>query len=272
MTIIVHNLSKKYKIDTLHPSVGGGIRDLYQRFLRRLKSPFSPPVSKKTFTAIDEVSFTIHPGEKVAFLGENGAGKSTLLRILAGVTRPSSGEAKIIGRMASLLEVGAGFHPDLTGRENLYLNGIILGLTRKEIDKLLDSIVSFASVGPFMETPVKHFSSGMRARLAFSIAIHSEPDILILDEALSVGDQYFQEQCQEKVAALAARGATLIFVAHQIEPLLKLCNRGLYLENGKLTLDAPIEKAVSHYLKITSQPHLFQIKPQANSLGLNRVR
>jgi len=253
MSLVVKNLSKTYEIDSMHQKVGGGVKELFQWCLRKIRSPFSPSTTKKTLVALDNISFVITPGQRVALLGENGAGKSTLLKILSGVTLPTSGEAKIVGRIASLLEVGAGFHPDLTGRENIFLNGAILGLSKKEIEALFSSIVSFANVAEFLETPVKHFSSGMRARLAFSIAIHTEPDLLVLDEALSVGDQSFQERCQEKIDALAARGTTLIFVAHQIEPILKLCQRGLYLEQGKLVLDSNIEEVVTYYLNRSSK-------------------
>jgi len=159
-----------------------------------------------------------------------------------------------------LLEIGAGFHPDLTGKENIFLNGAILGLSRGEVEKLYPNIVTFAEVEEFLETPVKHFSSGMRARLAFSIAIHTEPDLLILDEALSVGDQSFQQRCQEKVEWLAARGTTLLFVAHQIEPLLKLCQRGLYLEQGKLVMDGEIQAVISYYLAASSKK---QVTPKS---------
>ena len=260
MSLIVKNLAKVYEIDSLSQKVGGGAKELFKKLLHKLRSPFSSSTSKKIFVALDDVSFSIQPGERVALLGENGAGKSTLLKILSGVTLPTSGEAQIIGKIASLLEIGAGFHPDLTGKENIFLNGAILGLSRGEIEKLYTQIVTFAEVEEFLETPVKHFSSGMRARLAFSIAIHTEPDLLILDEALSVGDQSFQERCQEKVEMLAARGTTLLFVAHQIEPLLKLCQRGLYLEHGKLVLDGGIQEVVTHYLITSSKK---QISPKA---------
>jgi len=260
MSLIVKNITKTYEIDAENQKVGGGAKEFFKSMLRKVRSPFSANTSKKTFTALKEVSFQVKPGERVALIGENGAGKSTLLKILSGVTLPTTGSAVIIGKIASLLEIGAGFHPDLTGKENIFLNGAILGLSRGEVEKLYPNIVTFAEVEEFLETPVKHFSSGMRARLAFSIAIHTEPDLLILDEALSVGDQSFQQRCQEKVEWLAARGTTLLFVAHQIEPLLKLCQRGLYLEQGKLVMDGEIQAVISYYLAASSKK---QVTPKS---------
>ena len=204
----------------------------------------------KDFQALSGVSFSIQPGEVVGVIGRNGAGKSTLLKILSRITEPTSGVARIRGRVASLLEVGTGFHPDLTGRENIFLNGAILGMTRAEVRRKFDEIVAFAEVEQFIDTPVKRYSSGMYVRLAFAVAAHLEPEILIVDEVLAVGDSQFQDKCLGKMESVAqSQGRTVIFVSHNIGAIARFCRRGILLERGKVAFDGRIEAAIDGYLR-----------------------
>lgn len=197
--------------------------------------------------ALRSVTFTVERGETVGIMGRNGSGKSTLLKILSRITAPTRGSAEIHGRVASLLEVGTGFHQELTGKENVYLNGSILGLRRHEIEARYDEIVAFSEIGQFMDTPVKRYSSGMRVRLAFAVAAHLEPDILILDEVLAVGDAAFQEKCLDKIDQTRNKGTTILFVSHSADSVRRLCTRGLVLAEGNLVCDASAEAAVAHY-------------------------
>ena len=200
------------------------------------------------FLALDDVSFSVGEGEVVGIMGRNGAGKSTLLKVLARITPPTKGTVHLRGRMASLLEVGTGFHPELTGRENIFLNGAILGLRRKEIIARFDEIVAFAEVAQFLETPVKHFSSGMYVRLAFAVAAHLDPEILVVDEVLAVGDMAFQKRCLGKMNEVSRSGRTVLFVSHNMATIENLCQRGIVLEKGRVVLDASVKDAVQHYL------------------------
>jgi lipopolysaccharide transport system ATP-binding protein len=213
-----------------------------------------PPKSGQTdgedssiFWALEDISFSIKAGETVGIIGKNGAGKSTLLKILARIVTPTTGKLSIRGRVGSLLEVGTGFNPELTGRENVFLNGAILGLSREEVGKRLDAIVEFAGVAQFMDTPVKRYSSGMYARLAFSVASFLEPEILILDEVLAVGDLAFQRKCFDRMEYLIKRGHTLLFVAHDLGAVVKFCGRVLWLEKGRLKFDGPAEDGCDQY-------------------------
>ncbi len=199
------------------------------------------------FWALNDVNFEINKGDKVGIIGRNGAGKSTLLKVLSRITEPTTGKIHINGRIASLLEVGTGFHPELTGRENIYLNGAILGMSRKEIKAKFDEIVAFAEVDKFLDTPVKRYSSGMYVRLAFSVAAHLEPEILIVDEVLAVGDAAFQKKCLGKMDDVSKEGRTILFVSHNMAMISSLCNKGLFMENGKVLYSGSVQDTVSHY-------------------------
>ena len=199
------------------------------------------------FHALDGVSFEIRPGEAVGLIGRNGAGKSTMLKILARVTTPTSGEADIWGRTGSLLEVGTGFHPELTGRENVYMNGTILGMKRREIDRKFDEIVSFAEIGPFLDTPVKRYSSGMYVKLAFSIASSLDTDILLLDEVLAVGDAAFRKKSLARMKEIAASGRTILFVSHSMGDVKTICSRCIWFDHGKVVRDGPTDEVSAAY-------------------------
>ena len=206
------------------------------------------PENKNKFWALRNINFVIHPGEVVGIIGHNGAGKSTLLKIISRITEPTSGEIILRGRLSSLLEVGTGFHPDLTGRENIYLNGAILGMTRKEIDSKFDDIVDFAKVEDFVNTPVKRYSSGMYVRLAFSVAAHLEPEILIVDEVLAVGDAEFQRRCLDKMREVAQSGRSILFVSHNMQSIRNLCSECLVLKDGGILFRGKTHEAINHYL------------------------
>lgn len=202
------------------------------------------------FLALDHISLDIQKGECLGVIGRNGAGKSTLLKLLSGITAPTSGDINLYGRVSSLLEVGAGFHREMTGRENIYLNGAILGMTRKEIDAKMDAIIEFSEIGPFIDTPVKRYSSGMYVKLAFSVAVHLDSEILIMDEVLAVGDVIFQRKCLEKLRNEAADGhRTVIYVSHNMDTVRQLCSRCALLERGKLVFLGSTEEAISRYVE-----------------------
>ncbi|MGC9324085.1 MAG: ABC transporter ATP-binding protein [Desulfomonilia bacterium] len=205
--------------------------------------------------ALKDVSFEVQPGEVVGIIGRNGAGKSTLLKILSRITEPSSGEVKLYGRVSSLLEVGTGFHPELTGRENIYLNGTILGMRKTEIDVKFDEIVAFSEIEKFLDTPVKRYSSGMYVRLAFALAAHLDPDILLVDEVLAVGDATFQKKCLGKMHDISSQeGRTILFVSHNMPAVRKFCHRGILLDSGRINLDDEAGIVISHYLESDSSP------------------
>ncbi|WP_173401135.1 ABC transporter ATP-binding protein [Arthrobacter sp. Br18] len=199
----------------------------------------------KKFDALQDVSFTVARGETVALLGLNGSGKSTLLKLISGVLQPDKGSLLTKGRIAGLIEVGAGFHHDLSGRDNVYLNGAILGMSESTIDEMFDSIVDFAEIGEFIDTEVKFYSSGMYLRLAFSIAVHTDPEIFLVDEILAVGDEPFQRKCLAKIKELAAAGKTLLVVSHDLDLVSTVCERGILLEHGQLIADGPVADVVS---------------------------
>jgi lipopolysaccharide transport system ATP-binding protein len=228
----VRNLSKSYRITQIAQADGQGAeRD-------------------KVIWALRNVSFEVFPGEVVGIVGRNGAGKSTLLKILSRIVRPTTGEADIYGRLGSLLEIGTGFHPDLTGRENVYLNGAIIGMRRDEIKRKFDEIVAFSEIEEFLDTPVKHYSSGMQVRLAFSVAAHFEPEILVLDEVLAVGDAAFRQKCFRKMQDVIREGRTIFFVSHDSSSVLRLCERVLLIQSGCLTDDGPAATVVKRYLDV----------------------
>jgi|CXWL01.1.fsa_nt_gi lipopolysaccharide transport system ATP-binding protein len=237
--ISVENLSKKYIIghqkQERHSSIRDALADGAKQFANKLLHPFSTPKSDPTheeFWALKDVSFDIKQGDRVGIIGRNGAGKSTLLKILSRITEPTSGKISIKGRVSSLLEVGTGFHPELSGRENIFLNGAILGMSKAEIKNKFDEIVAFAEVEKFLDTPVKRYSSGMYVRLAFAVAAHLEPEILIVDEVLAVGDAGFQKKCLGKIEDVGKEGRTVLFVSHNMGMIRALCDQAILLEKG----------------------------------------
>lgn len=225
----------------------------YFQHQRTLKEFFQAAVKKeKTLErvhAMNNVSFSIDKGETVGIIGKNGAGKSTLLKLIAGVSKPTSGVVEIQGRLAPLIELGAGFHPELTGEENVYLNGIILGLTEKQVKERYNSIVEFAELHEFMDVPIKHYSSGMYVRLAFSIAVSTDPEILLVDEVLSVGDYEFQQKCQDRMNEFRKNGTTIVLVSHDLPLITSFCERTLVLEKGSIVFDGAAKQAVEKYHK-----------------------
>jgi lipopolysaccharide transport system ATP-binding protein len=255
--IAVRGVSKRYRVG-MHVA---GYSTLRERFtvswLRenaRRKREHRALAGDGTFWALQDVSFEVQPGEVVGVIGRNGAGKSTLLKILSRITEPTAGTIEYRGRLGSLLEVGTGFHPELSGRENIYLNGAILGMTRSHIDRNLDAIVSFAEVERFLDTPVKRYSSGMHLRLAFSVAAHLEPDVLIVDEVLAVGDLAFQRKCMAKMEDVAGEGRTVLFVSHNLGAVKTLCQTGVLLHHGQLVYRGTIDETIAEYGASLSEP------------------
>ncbi len=243
-------LGKRYRITRRQRYLA--LRDLLGEVLLaplRLLKRGSTSVSheQREIWALFDVAFEVKPGEVVGVIGRNGAGKTTLLKLLSRVTEPSAGWAEICGSVGSLLEVGTGFHPELTGRENIYLNGAILGMSRREIGRKFDEIVTFAEVAEFLETPLKHYSSGMQTRLAFAVAAHFEPEILLVDEVLAVGDLSFQRKCLGKMDDVARDGRTVVFVSHQMNQIRRLCTRVIWIDGGRLRMDGPTAEVVSSY-------------------------
>lgn len=236
--IEVKSLSKRY---TIGSKTDGSLRG-------SLAKAFQSAQKGEDFWALKDVSFKINRGDVVGIIGRNGAGKSTILKVLSQITQPTEGRIEINGRVASLLEVGTGFHPELSGRENIFLNGTILGMTRKEVKSKFDEIVEFSGVEKFIDTAVKHYSSGMYVRLAFAVAAHLEPEVLIIDEVLAVGDASFQKKCLGKMGDIAKEGRTVIFVSHDMGAVSSLCNRGILLQSGKITHDGTVEEVVEKYL------------------------
>ena len=244
--ISVRGISKQYaRGHEGGRSFHGGLSSLLRLLRHETIGP--PAVKSDTFWALDNVSFDIHYGERVGLIGRNGAGKSTLVKILSRVVYPTCGEARLRGRLVSLLEVGTGFNGDLTGRENVYMNASIHGLSRSEINARFDEIVEFSGVQSFLDTPVKRYSSGMQMRLAFAVAAHLDPDILILDEVLTVGDLDFQQKCLERVQLLVSEGRTLLFVSHSLEALTSFCDRCIWLDDGKIRADGPTREILAEY-------------------------
>lgn len=249
-SIEAHGLSKRYRIGGRERYVA--LRDVITNKLkapaRRLRGEARPEKrEKETFWALEDISFDIDEGEIVGIIGRNGAGKTTLLKVLTRITRPTKGYADIHGRVGSLLEVGTGFHPELTGRENVYFNGGILGMTKREIDSKFEEIVEFAETGRFIDTVVKRYSSGMQVRLAFAVAAHLDPEILLVDEVLTVGDLKFQRKCIEKMAQVAESGRTILFVSHQMNQIRRLCQRVIWIDQGRLHRDGSTAQVVSEY-------------------------
>lgn len=242
MAIRFESVSKRF---TLHHERARSFQELALHLLRRNEH------SREEFWALRDVSFTVEQGETVGLIGPNGAGKSTVLKLISRIIEPTSGRIVVDGRVGALLELGAGFHPDLTGRENIYLNGSILGLSRAEIRRKLDDIIGFAELERFIDVPVRHYSSGMYVRLGFSVAVHTEPDILLVDEVLAVGDAAFQRKCLERIDDLRRQGVTILFVSHAPEAVRSICSRAIWLDQGQLVDDGPAEGVVLRYLDRT---------------------
>jgi lipopolysaccharide transport system ATP-binding protein len=266
--ITCDHLSKRYRLGTHRsPGMHGGPPSLRETISGKLQAArsllkgdrYARPNRDHEFWALKDVSFEVGQGEVIGIVGRNGAGKSTLLKILSRIVEPTEGSVRLRGRIASLLEVGTGFHPELTGRENIYLNGAILGMTKAEIDRKFDEIVAFSEIEEFLDTPVKRYSSGMYVRLAFAVAAHLEPEILIVDEVLAVGDYAFQKKCLGKMQDVATdEGRTILFVSHNMGALAQLCRRGILLQGGKITADGPIRDVIAGYLNAVSDHRTAQ--------------
>jgi lipopolysaccharide transport system ATP-binding protein len=276
----VEDLGKQYHI--------GGSQKTYDRIGYQLADFFASPFRRfgklirgqalsaseldETIWALRDISFEVKHGEVIGIIGGNGAGKSTLLKILSRITEPTEGIADIYGRVGSLLEVGTGFHPELTGGENVYLNGAILGMTKKEIDRKFDEIVGFAEIEKFINTPVKFYSSGMYVRLAFSVAAHLDPEILLVDEVLAVGDVAFQKKCLGKMEDVARTGRTVLFVSHNMAVIQTLCERGICLQNGKMIADSSVSEAVETYLSTIEQLNKVSLTQRTDRSGKGDVK
>jgi len=264
--IRVENLGKKYQLR--HQQEGKRYKALRDVITGKAKSLFrtgrnsQPDITREEFWALKEVSFEIKQGEAVGIIGRNGAGKSTLLKLLSRITEPTTGRVELEGSVASLLEVGTGFHPELTGRENIFLNGAIMGMSRAEIKRKFDEIVAFAEVEKFLDTPVKRYSSGMYMRLAFGVAAHLEPDILVVDEVLAVGDAEFQKKCLSKMEDVSKGGRTVLFVSHNMASIQRFCSRAILLKGGRAIESGPVSDVVRSYID-------GSVKDQADS-GLSR--
>jgi len=268
--IQITGLGKRYQLgETMGelPSLAQAVRGAARWLL-----PWNQRATEKSFWALRNVDLTIAPGEVVGVVGKNGAGKSTLLKILSRITDPTTGQATVHGRVASLLEVGTGFHPELTGKENVYLNGSLLGLSQPEIHERYDDIVNFAEMHRFMDTPVKRYSSGMYVRLAFAVAAHLDPEILIVDEVLAVGDAAFQAKCLGKLGQVAESGRTVLFVSHNMPAVRQFCQRAVWLKNGTIVEDGPAVDVVSHYEQDAPRAHtLEELREQVKQLGHDDV-
>ncbi len=242
----VQGVSKRFASGEMHDSLRDFIPSMFRRLAGRARASSA---ARKEFWALQDVSFELNRGEAFGIIGANGAGKSTILKLITGIMKPTSGLIEVNGRLSALIEVGAGFHPDLTGRENIYLNGTILGMRRAEIVHKFDAIVEFSGLADFIDTPVKRYSTGMYARLGFSVAAHVDPDILIVDEVLSVGDVVFQNRCLERMNDILRSGATVIFVSHNLRAIAELCPRSILLEHGKIAAAGPSQEILNTYLE-----------------------
>ncbi len=280
IAIQIANLGKQYRIGSRgvgYKTLRDTVTNAAMAPLRRLSAslgysshatvrrPISGENGTSTFWALRDLSCKIERGEIVGVIGRNGAGKSTFLKILSRITEPTTGTVDIYGRVGSLLEVGTGFHPELTGRENIYLNGAILGMTKNEISRKFDEIIAFAETEKFIDTPVKHYSSGMYLRLAFAVAAHLEPEILLVDEVLAVGDASFQQKCLGKIGDVARHGRTVLFVSHNMGAITQLCSRALWIESGQIYLDGSPSKVVSSYLLSGSESAAQWVNPDPSS-------
>lgn len=265
--VTVEGISKRYTL-----GLGGGYRRLTEVVTDRFRSVGRGTASREELWALKDVSFEVGEGEVIGIIGRNGAGKSTLLKILSRITEPTSGRAVLHGRVGSLLEVGTGFHPELTGRENIFLNGAVLGMRKAEIARQFDEIVAFAEIDRFLDTPVKRYSSGMYVRLAFAVAAYLEPEILIVDEVLAVGDATFQKKCLGKMGDVAQSGRTVLFVSHNMAAVKALCSRGLVIEHGSVSCDGTVDKAIDEYLRSAQDLTLVDLADRRDRRGTGRVR
>jgi len=280
IAIRVEKLSKQYRIGgpqprykTLRESLTEAAQAPFRRAAKLLRGEaYGAAGLDETIWALKDVSFSVDRGEVVGIIGRNGAGKSTLLKILSRITEPTEGHAEIRGRVGSLLEVGTGFHPELTGRENIYLNGAILGMKRAEIEEKFNEIVAFSEIERFIDTPIKHYSSGMTVRLAFSVAAHLEPEILLVDEVLAVGDVAFQKKCLGKMDTIASEGRTVLFVSHNMESILNLCSRGILLEVGRKAAEGPVDDVVQEYLAASFARSECALSERTDRTGNGRIR
>jgi homopolymeric O-antigen transport system ATP-binding protein len=272
--ITIENLGKRYTVDHRRTNPDGlrhVIEDALRAPLHWLRTRRQRKLKRVDFWALKDVSLQITQGEVVGIIGRNGAGKSTLLKILSRITVPTEGRVRLRGRTASLLEVGTGFHQELTGRENIFLNGAILGMTRAEIIRKFDEIVEFSGVEEFLDTPVKRYSSGMYVRLAFAVAAHLEPEILIVDEVLAVGDTVFQKKCLGKMGSFAESGRTVLFVSHNLEAIRTLCRRGIWLKDGRLHKDGSADEIVESYFNSSSDQQSFSCSNPDYGLTIQKV-
>lgn len=272
------NISKKYNLGQIsHGMLYKDIQSLWAKLIGK-KDPNSPILSNKInshieFWALKNIQFKIKPGEIVGIIGRNGAGKSTLLKILSRITSPTSGKIHFKGRMGSLLEVGTGFHPDLSGRENIFLNGAILGMTKTEIRSKFEEIVDFSGIEKFIDTPVKRYSSGMYVRLAFAVAAHLEPEILVIDEVLAVGDIEFQKKCLGKMESVSQKsGRTILFVSHNMAAISKLCSRVIFLKEGKIQFDGEKQSGIDRYMKENEILLKSDLKDRNDRIGEGKLR
>ena len=268
--VAVEGLSKRYRIGELQAAYGT-LRESLSHLAKRVAGQEHRRGHDEIW-ALEDVSFGLEEGKALGIIGRNGAGKSTLLKILTRITTPTAGRAEIRGRVGSLLEVGTGFHPELTGRENVYLNGAILGMKRREINAKLPEIAEFSGVEKFLDTPVKRYSSGMHVRLAFSVAAHFEPEIMLVDEVLSVGDAEFQARCLGRMEDIGATGRTVIFVSHNLQAVSQLCDRAILLENGRVVVDGPSSEVVARYLQTVSGTSSEQTWEDQDAPGDDLVR
>ncbi|GAP13462.1 ABC-type polysaccharide/polyol phosphate transport system, ATPase component [Longilinea arvoryzae] len=274
IAIQVENLTKRYRIGKLQNGQPKS-RSLVQRAadpFRYLVTTLRPPSEAETLWALNGVSFDVQRGNVLGIIGRNGAGKSTLLKLLSRITEPTSGRAIIHGRVGALLEVGTGFHPELTGRENIFLSGAILGMRRAEIAQKFDEIVTFSGVERFIDTPIKYYSSGMRVRLGFAVAAHLEPEVLLIDEVLAVGDAEFQKKCLGKMSEVANQGRTVLFVSHNMAAVQSLCTHGIYMQNGKVLVNGSIRDAVEIYLRQLEERTQEDLALRVDRTGQGEIR
>ncbi len=278
LAIHVDHVSKQFHLGTrfsylrFSERLLGAGASLLQAPARLLGRTTTETTSPQDIWALNDVSFSVHQGEVLGIIGRNGAGKSTLLKVLSHITRPTRGRVGVAGRVGSLLEVGTGFHPELTGRENIFLNGSVLGMTRGEVRRKFDEIVAFAEVDDFLDTPVKRYSSGMYVRLAFAVAAHLEPEILVVDEVLAVGDARFQQKCLGKMGDVSKSGRTVLFVSHNMTAISGLCTRAIWLEGGRVKNDGPVKVTLSQYLTAALESALSRQWPVDSAPTTNRVR
>lgn len=278
--ISVENISKHYRLGVIdRKTFGEELRYFFKKLFRRKLDDFirigdeGRIGAKGLFKALDNVSFTVEKGDVIGLIGTNGSGKSTLLKVLTRITEPTSGRAILNGRVGSLLEVGTGFHPDLTGRENIYLSGAVLGMHKHEIDSKFNKIVEFSNISDFLDTPVRRYSSGMYVRLGFAVAAHLDPEILLIDEVLAVGDAEFQKKCLAKMDDIAKCGRTIIFVSHNMNAVRELCNKCVWLKDGKVVAQGPSEEIVDEYLRASiSSSGVFPIVAPMDPLQVDMVR